>query len=104
MAMLRTPLLALGPTLSLLACVNHATSGISAAAPLACETVIDEVGLVAAKKSAPQPDASFSYFGQAGLEHKIFVFRPTPDGSDREHPGVVLFHGGGWNEGRKRSP
>lgn len=98
--MLRTPLLALGPTLSLLACVNHATSGISAAAPLACETVIDEVGLVAAKKSAPQPDASFSYFGQAGLEHKIFVFRPTPDGSDREHPGVVLFHGGGWNEGR----
>lgn len=98
--MLRTPLLALGQILSLLACVNYAASGLLAAAPPACEMVIDEADLVAAKKSAPQPDTLFSYAGQAGLEHKIFVFRPAWDGPDRELPGLVLFHGGGWNEGK----
>lgn len=56
-----------------------------------------EVELLAAKASEPQPDGSFNYSGQQGLNHTVFVFRPAGEAADR--PAIVLFHGGGWKRG-----
>ncbi|MCP5396034.1 MAG: alpha/beta hydrolase [Sphingomonadaceae bacterium] len=98
--MSRKLIFALAPAFSLLMCASCAEGKEVGAANTSCQVRIDEADLIAARKSAPEADEIFEYAGQKGIRHKIFVFRAEVAGSEHKLPSIVLFHGGGWNEGK----
>jgi acetyl esterase/lipase len=75
---------------------------VFACAPLSAQQAVAPVSdpaIEAAKESEPTPDDTMVYAGGGGRIHRIDIFRPPRAAADRPLPGLVMFHGGGWQRG-----